>query len=273
MALRTFIPTHQLIKKNHDNVQSNISRNSLRGKRAVLEYHDFDAIEKINTPTIDYPSVAFKVEPPSVNIIVGKKNTTNDHMSYSIIKSPKNGRTTSLKNNKKQCKLTNRYSQSNDEIVVGFIDETIHQTDEKYDSWSPVVIDDIKSNFISSKNYNKNYSPLIGSCLSTTNRDKNSLSIKNFRKHHYNQRLNHDPTSISSSNSSSSSSTIHITMLPTPPPPPSSSVPSTITTTTATTTTTTAETILSSPSRVRPSNTPRYKNINLFFIFLMNSFK
>ncbi|XP_044011704.1 uncharacterized protein LOC122854795 isoform X3 [Aphidius gifuensis] len=247
MALRTFIPTHQLIKKNHDNIQSNTSRNSLRGKRAVLEYHDFDAIEKINTPTIDYPSVAFKVEPPSVNIIVGNKNITNDNMSYSIIKSPKNGRTTSLKNNKKQCKLTNRYSQSNDEIVVGFIDETIHQIDEKSDSWSPVIIDDIKTNYILSKNYNKNYSPLIGSCLSITNRDKSFLSTKNFRKHHYNQRFNHDP-SISSSNSSSSSSTIHITMLPTPPPPPPS-VPTTTTTTTGTTTTTTAETILSSPSR------------------------
>ncbi|XP_034952537.1 uncharacterized protein [Chelonus insularis] len=244
MALRTFIPTHQLVRTNY-NVQTTSStqslhpKSSLRTTRAVLEHVDPDAIEVFGALTREdrQPSAA------SVNLLLGrlKSNISSERVFNSLLKSPKAERSTTTRNRRhaRDSKTASREIRNDDAIVVGFIDETIQPEPTDLIQWHPNMLEERSKSFILPNNSSptSRRSPLTGNRPSPSNKERSFLLMtsprNHHRNHHHNQRQHHDP-SISSSTSSSSSSTIHITMLPPPPP---------------ITTTVTAETALTSPSR------------------------
>lgn len=239
MALRTFIPTHQLVRSIHPSIRppsshSQHPKSSLRTTRAVLEYNDPDAIEVLGSKTTDKHAVSYKVDPASVNLLLGRtlSSLTAERLSNSLSKSPKYERNTATRNRRNTRYRTNRDSyHSDDSIVVSFIDETIKPNDHSSDheQWHHGTEERSKSFVLPSLSRR---SPLIGNRNDCPIRERTCLTMS--PRNHRNHQQHHDP-SISSSTSSSSSSTIHITMIP--PAPPITNV--------------IAETALTSPSRVR----------------------
>ncbi|KAK0085477.1 hypothetical protein PV325_005065 [Microctonus aethiopoides] len=272
MALRTFIPTHQLVRTSN-NIQSTTSsssssptttittmtttttqslhpKSSLRTTRAVLEYIDPEIIETVDATARENRQTSL------INLHLGRSiksiiASNAQRMSYSLIKSPKSERGTSTKNRQRHSRenKSNRETHSDDAIVIGFIDETIKPKVSDDNQRQPLMLEERSKSFVmpNSISPNRRLSPLIGNRSSSTNKERTFLPMTSPRNHHRNHhhRQHHDP-SISSSTSSSSSSTIHITMLPPPPPPPP------ITNNTTTTTTVIAETTLTSPLTSRP---------------------
>lgn len=290
MALRTFIPTHQLVRTS-SNVQSTKSssssssslptttittmtttttqslhpKSSLRTTRAVLEYIDPEIIETVDATARENRQASL------INLHLGRSiksiiASNAERMSYSLVKSPKSERGTSTKSRQRHSRenKSNRETHSDDAIVIGFIDETVKPKVSDDNQRQPLMLEERSKSFVmpNSISPNRRLSPLIGNRSSSTNKERTFLPMTSPRNHHRNHhhRQHHDP-SISSSTSSSSSSTIHITMLPPPPPPPP------ITNNTTTTTTVIAETTLTSPltSRVRPSNFPIRRTFTNFY--------
>lgn len=269
MALRTFIPTHQLVRTGHNvraasSTQSLHPKSSLRTTRAILEYADPDAIEVLRARDDRQPS-AFQLEPSAVNLLLGRSKSivTTERVSYSLLKSPKGGERGSTTRNRRHARDTKTGSHSDDAIVVGFIDETVRpeQLDDMT-KWPSNMPEERSKSFVLPTNNSspsrRLSSPLAGIRSSLSNKERSFIPMTSPRNynHHYNQRQHNDP-SISSSTSSSSSSTIHITMLPPPPP---------------ITTTVIAETVLSSPSRVRPSIPRPLMNFNVQSLIEMHDY-
>ncbi|XP_044575739.1 uncharacterized protein LOC123259349 isoform X3 [Cotesia glomerata] len=268
MALRTFIPTHQLlVRSNHNSrpsttvassksstTQSLHPKSSLRTTKAILEHtgHDSDT----NSPSIDsdcQPSVAYRAEPPSVSLLLGQSRSksmiSGERMPYSLLKSPKG------------CSARKRHSkhvgggnnETEDAMLIGFIDETVKpEEDQRHSSSSieeklkslasssPTRRSPLLINRSSSSSSCSNKQSLFSVPATSPRNHRNHANVINNNSIGINQRQHHDP-SISSSTSSSSSSTIHITMLPPPPPPTNNSV---------------AETALTSPSRPFDQHNP-----------------